>query len=100
MAGPSHCRNPDNAGQVAIKISPGQDATSCTAAELVKNLYVGTCDGSVPNASEVVTITLEDPSTCLIKVEVSDLTQLDPTDDCCSCDSCTSAPAGQQTYCN
>ena len=97
---PNHCRNPDNAGQVAIKITPGQSATSCTAAELVKNFDVGTCDSSVPNASEVVTVTLEDPSTCLIKVEVSDLTQLDPTAGCCSCDTCASAPAGQQTYCN
>ena len=86
-----NCRNPDNAGQVGIKITPGQTATSCTAAELVKNFDIGTCDSSVPNASDVVTVTLEDPSACLIRVEVSDLTQLDPTDGCCSCDNCTTA---------
>ena len=96
---PKNCQNPDNAGQVAIKITPGQSPTACTAAELVENFSSFTCDSSVPNASNVVTVTLEDPSTCLVKVEVSDLSQLDPTDNCCNCDSCTNIPAGQETHC-
>ena len=99
---PKNCRNPDNAGQVAIKITPGQSSTSCTAAVLVKNFDIGRCDSSVPNASNVLTVTLEDKSTCLVKVEVSDLTQLDPTYDCCSCENCKDphVPPGQEKYCN
>jgi hypothetical protein len=95
---PSGCQNPDNAGQVAIQVTPGGAPGSCTSAVLVKNFDSFTCDTSVPNASDVLTVTLEDPTTCLVRVEASGLTSLDPTAGCCDCHSCT-APPGQQTHC-
>ncbi len=95
---PNSCQNPDNAGQVAIRVSPGGQAGECTAAELVKNFDSFTCDSSVPNASEVLTVTLEDPGTCLVRIETTGLASLDATAGCCDCHTCT-APAGQRTHC-
>lgn len=97
---PSGCRNPDNAGQVAIRLTPSGSGSGCTDAVLVKNFSDFTCDASVPNASDVVTVTLEDPTTCLVQVAASNLATLDPSTGCCDCSTCTSAPAGQETHCN
>lgn len=96
---PNGCQNPDNAGQVAIRITPGAASPECTAAELVKDFSDFTCDASVPNASDVVRVTLEDPTTCTVRVEASGLASLDPTAGCCDCRSCAAAPPGQQTHC-
>lgn len=93
------CQNPDNAGQVAIHVTPGATAPACATVELVKNYDQFTCDPSVPNASDVVTVTLEDPATCLVRVEASGLAMLDPSENCCDCSTCMSAPPGQQKYC-
>ena len=96
---PHGCQNPDNAGQVAVRITPAAESPACTAAELVKNFSDFTCDGSVPNASDVVKVSLEDPATCLVRVEVAGLASLDPSAGCCDCSTCASPPPGQQTHC-
>jgi len=96
---PKSCQNPDNAGQVAIRVTPSNTPPGCTAAELVPNFDAFTCDASVPNASDVVSVTLEDPGTCLVRVEAAGLSSLDPTAGCCDCNTCTTIPAGQQTRC-
>lgn len=96
---PNNCQNPDNAGQVAIRVTPSTSPPGCTAAELVKNFDTFTCDTSVPNASDVLTVTLEDAATCLVRVEAAGLSSLDPTAGCCDCNTCTTIPEGQQTHC-
>ena len=90
---PNACQNPDNAGQVAVEI-----ASDCSTAKLVPNTF--TCDALVPNASNAVTVTLQSSSPCTIVV-AGVAGALTPTDDCCSCSSCTGSqiPAGQATHC-
>lgn len=92
---PNKCQNPDNAGQVAVEIAP-----DCSSAKLVQNDSTFTCDALVPNASNAVTVTLQSASPCTVVIGgTSDV--LTPTDQCCSCSSCTGSqvPAGQTTHC-
>jgi hypothetical protein len=92
---PKSCQNPDNASQVAVKIAP-----DCSTATLVQNFSDFTCDTMVPNASQAVTVTLQSASPCTVVVAATaDL--LVPTDQCCSCSSCSGAqiPAGQALHC-
>jgi len=92
---PNGCQNPDNAGQVAVEIAP-----DCSSATLVKNFSAFTCDAMVPNASDAVTVTLQSSNPCTVVVAGTS-TMLTPTDQCCSCSSCTGSqiPAGQTTHC-
>lgn len=92
---PKSCQNPDNAGQVGIQV-----AADCSTATLLQNWDTFTCDGSVPNASQAVTVTLQSSSPCTVLVG-STSTPLQPTDQCCSCQSCTGSeiPAGQVPHC-
>jgi hypothetical protein len=92
---PNACQNPDNAGQVAVEIAP-----DCSTAKLVQNFSAFTCDPMVPNASSAVTVTLQSASPCTVVVAAtSDV--LTPSDQCCSCSSCTGnqIPTGQTTHC-
>ena len=93
---PNGCRNPDNAGQVAVEI-----ASDCSTAKLVQNFDSFTCDDLVPNASDAVTVTLQSKSPCTVVVGTTS-SALTPTDQCCSCSTCTGSqiPTGQVTYCN
>ena len=93
---PNGCRNPDNAGQVAVEIAP-----DCSTAKLVQNFDAFTCDDLVPNASAAVTVTLQSKSPCTVVIGTT-ASVLTPTDQCCSCSTCTGGqvPAGQVTHCN
>ncbi|MEW6272552.1 MAG: hypothetical protein AB1689_25010 [Thermodesulfobacteriota bacterium] len=92
---PRNCQNPDNAGQVAVEI-----AADCSTATLVQNFSAFTCDAMVPNASQAVTITLQSASPCTVVVAPTS-SVLTPTDQCCSCASCSGSqiPAGQVPHC-
>lgn len=92
---PKSCQNPDNAGQVAVQI-----ASDCSTATLVQNFNAFTCDDLVPNASDAVTVTLQSRSPCTVVIGPGSA-MLTPTDQCCSCSSCTGSqiPAGQVTLC-
>lgn len=92
---PKSCQNPDNAGQVAVEV-----ASDCSTATLLQNWDAFTCDSMVPNASAAVTVSLESSSPCKVKVASTSM-PLVPTDDCCSCSSCTPSqtPAGQVLHC-
>jgi hypothetical protein len=92
---PNGCQNPDNAGQVAVEI-----AADCSTANLVRNLDAFTCDDLVPNASDAVTVTLQSQSPCTVVIGATSNT-LTPTDQCCSCCSCSGSeiPTGQVTHC-
>ena len=92
---PNNCQNPDNAGQVAVEI-----AADCSTAVLVKNFSDFTCDSLVPNASQAVSVTLQTSNPCTVVVAPTS-TMLTPTDQCCSCSSCTGSeiPAGQVPHC-
>ena len=92
---PKSCQNPDNAGQVAVEI-----AADCSTAKLVQNFSTFTCDDLVPNASQAVTVTLQTASPCTVVIAPTS-NALTPTDQCCSCSSCTAAetPAGQVLHC-
>lgn len=92
---PKGCQNPDNAGQVAVEIAP-----DCSTATLVENFDAFTCDDMVPNASAAVTVTLQSKSPCTVVVGATS-SMLTPTDQCCSCSTCTGSevPAGQVTHC-
>lgn len=92
---PKNCQNPDNAGQVGIEV-----AADCSSATLLQNWTAFTCDSSVPNASAAVSVTLQSSSPCTVVV-ANTASMLQPTDDCCSCNSCTGSqvPAGQTTHC-
>lgn len=92
---PNSCQNPDNAGQVAVEITP-----DCSSAKLVQNFSAFTCDSLVPNASQAVTVTLQSSSPCTVVVAGTS-SVLTPTDQCCSCSSCTGSqiPMGQATHC-
>lgn len=93
---PNGCRNPDNAGQVAVEIAP-----DCSTAKLVQNFDSFTCDDLVPNASNAVTVTLQSRNPCTVVIGATP-SVLTPTDQCCSCSTCTGSqiPTGQVTYCN
>lgn len=92
---PNNCQNPDNAGQVAVQI-----ASDCSTATLVQNFDDFTCDDLVPNASDAVTVTLQSQSPCTVVIGPT-TTMLTPTDQCCSCGTCTGSevPSGQVTHC-
>ena len=92
---PKQCQNPDNAGQVGIQV-----AADCSTATLLQNWEAFTCDKSVPNASMAVSVTLQNSNPCTVVV-ANTATPLVPTDDCCSCSSCTGGqvPMGQTTHC-
>ena len=92
---PSSCQNPDNAGQVAVEISP-----DCSTATLVQNFSIGICDNLVPNASQAVTVTLKSSNPCTVQIGAT-ADMLTPTDQCCSCSSCSGSqiPAGQVPHC-
>ena len=92
---PNECQNPDNAGQVAVEI-----ASDCSTAKLVQNFDAFTCDDLVPNASAAVTVTLRSQNPCTVVVGATS-TVLTPTDQCCSCSSCSGSeiPTGQVTHC-
>jgi len=92
---PKSCQNPDNAGQVAVEI-----AADCSTATLIQDFSEFTCDSLVPNASQAVSVTLQKPSPCTVVVAPTS-TMLTPTDQCCSCSSCTGGeiPAGQVPHC-
>ena len=92
---PKNCQNPDNAGQVGIQV-----AADCSSVTLLTNWDVFTCDSSVPNASNAVTVSLKTSNPCTVTV-ASTTTPLVPTDGCCSCSSCTASqtPAGQTLHC-
>ena len=92
---PNNCQNPDNAGQVAVEI-----AADCSTAKLIQNFSDFTCDSLVPNASQAVSVTLQKSSPCTVVVAPTS-TMLMPTDQCCSCSSCTGGqiPAGQVPHC-
>jgi len=92
---PKNCQNPDNAGQVAVQI-----AANCSSATLVQNFSDFTCDSLVPNASQAVSVTLQTSNPCTVVVAPTS-TMLMPTDQCCSCSSCTGGeiPAGQVPHC-
>jgi hypothetical protein len=92
---PNSCQNPDNAGQVAVQLAP-----DCSTATLVKNFSAFTCDAMVPNASQAVSVTLQSANPCTVVVSAT-ADMLTPTDECCSCSSCTGSqiPAGQMTHC-
>ena len=92
---PNRCQNPDNAGQVAVEIAP-----DCSTATLVQNFSDFTCDSLVPNASQAVTVTLQSASPCTVVV-AGTANALTPTDQCCSCRSCSGSeiPTGQVTRC-
>lgn len=92
---PNNCQNPDNAGQVAVELAP-----DCSTATLVKNFSSFTCDAMVPNASDSVTVTLQSANPCTVVIGAGS-TPLVPTDQCCSCSSCTGSqiPAGQAPHC-
>jgi hypothetical protein len=91
---PKSCQNPDNAGQVGILLAP-----DCSTATLLQS-WPFTCDSSVPNASQAVTVTLQSSNPCTVVVG-STATPLQPTDGCCSCSSCTPSetPQGQVLHC-
>ncbi|MBW1894963.1 MAG: hypothetical protein JRI91_14910 [Deltaproteobacteria bacterium] len=95
---PNGCQNPDNAGQVGIIVTPDSNG-GCTSATLDTSWTLGLCDGSVPSARNVVTVTLEDQSTCRVKIEATGLDTLAPSDGCCDCNTCQNAPQGQTTHC-
>lgn len=92
---PKNCQNPDNAGQVAIEV-----AADCSTATLLQNWADFTCDSSVPNASAAVTVALESSNPCTVMV-ASTTDTLQPTDGCCSCNSCSGSqiPPGQVPHC-
>jgi hypothetical protein len=92
---PKSCQNPDNAGQVAIQVAP-----DCSTATLLKNWDDFTCDSSVPNASAWVSVGLQTSKPCTVMVS-STGSPLQPTDQCCSCSSCSGSqiPAGQVPHC-
>ena len=92
---PNNCQNPDNAGQVAVEI-----AADCSTATLIQNFSDFTCDSLVPNASQAVSVTLQSSNPCTVVV-ASTASPLTPTDECCSCSSCTGnqIPAGQVPHC-
>lgn len=92
---PNGCQNPDNAGQVAVQIAP-----DCSTATLVQNFDAFTCDDLVPNASAAVTVTLQSQSPCTVVIGATS-SMLTPTDQCCSCNTCsgTQVPTGQVTHC-
>ena len=91
----NNCQNPDNAGQVAVEI-----ASDCSTATLLQNFSDFTCDSLVPNASQAVSVTLQSSNPCTVVIAPTS-TALIPTDECCSCSSCTGSqiPAGQVTHC-
>ena len=92
---PKNCQNPDNAGQVGIEVAP-----DCSTATLLQNWDVFTCDSSVPNASGAVTVALVSSNPCTVMV-ASTAETLQPTDGCCSCNTCTGSqvPPGQVPHC-
>ena len=92
---PNGCQNPDNAGQVAVEIAP-----DCSTAKLVQNFDAFTCDDLVPNASGAVTVTLQSQNPCTVVIGTTS-SVLTPTDQCCSCNSCSGGeiPTGQVTHC-
>ncbi|HEY8517423.1 MAG TPA: hypothetical protein VIS07_18075 [Candidatus Binatia bacterium] len=91
---PKGCQNPDNAGQVAIEI-----ASDCSSAKLV-SFTSFTCDDMVPNAIDAVSVKLQSANPCTVVVEPTS-SVLTPTDQCCSCSSCSGSqiPAGQVPHC-
>ena len=95
---PKGCQNPDNAGQVGIIVTPDSNG-GCTSATLDTSWTLGLCDASVPSAKTVVTVTLEDQSTCRVKIEATGLGTLSPSDGCCNCSTCQNPPQGQTTHC-
>ena len=95
---PNGCQNPDNAGQVGIIVTPDSNG-GCISATLDTSWTLGLCDSSVPSARNVVTVTLEDQSTCKVKIEATDLDTLAPSDGCCDCNTCQNPPQGQTTHC-
>lgn len=90
---PSNCQNPDNAGQVAVELGSG-----CSSAKLIKFSY--TCDSLVPDAMDAVTVTLQSSSPCTVVIAGTSM-PLTPTDQCCSCSSCSGSqiPNGQTPHC-
>lgn len=96
---PSGCQNPDNAGQVGIIVVPAGSGAGCGSATLDTTWTLGLCDANVPSARNVVTVSLEDPATCQVRVEASGLDTLAPSDGCCDCSTCTTPPGSQQTHC-
>lgn len=96
---PNGCQNPDNAGQVGVIVTPAAGGTGCTSATLNTTWTLGLCDSSVPSARDVVTVTLEDPATCQVKITASGLDTIAPTTNCCDCHTCTNPPGSQQTHC-
>ena len=62
-------------------------------------IYVGH-DSLVPNASQAVGVTLQSSNPCTVVIAPT-ATMLTPTDNCCSCNSCTGnqIPAGQVPHC-
>lgn len=96
---PNNCQNPDNAGQVGIVVTPAASGTGCTSAALDATWTMGLCDGLVPSARNVVTVTLEDPASCRVKVTASNLPSIAPTPGCCNCSTCTSPPGNQKPHC-
>jgi hypothetical protein len=95
---PNGCQNPDNAGQVGIIVTPDSNG-GCTSATLDTSWTLGLCDSSVPSARGVVSVTLEDQSTCRVKIEATGLDTLAPSDGCCDCNTCQNPPQGQTTHC-
>lgn len=97
---PNNCQNPDNAGQVAIDVTPGQLPGECSDVMLIKNWPIGRCDSLVPNASDALTVKLENTNPCTVLIELIP-NKLQPTDDCCDCHNCmgNQIPLGQQTHC-
>lgn len=92
---PNACQNPDNAGQVAVQI-----AADCSTATLLQNDSEFTCDDLVPNASQAVSVILQSSDPCTVVFAPTSIPLL-PTDECCSCSSCSGSqiPAGQVPHC-
>lgn len=95
---PNGCQNPDNAGQVGVIVTPDSNG-GCSSATLDTSWTLGLCDSSVPSARNVVTVTLENQSTCKVRIEASGLDTLAPSENCCNCKTCQNPPQGQTTHC-
>jgi hypothetical protein len=95
---PNGCQNPDNAGQVGVIVTPDSNG-GCSSATLDTSWTLGLCDSSVPSARNVVTVTLENQSTCKVRIEASGLDTLAPSENCCNCNTCRNPPQGQTTHC-
>ncbi len=96
---PTTGQNPDNAGQVGILLQPGPGGIGCASATLITSWTLGLCDNNVPSARNVLSVTLEDSTTCRVKITASGLDTIAPSASCCSCSTCTSPPGTQQTHC-